>query len=197
MICTIVTMLILLLADPPRPRPAAMVLDLKGRVELRPAAGVARPAKVVDRLYPGDRLAVPADGTATVAFLGVGAQERLAAGSRGDDRPRGLHAEVGRGRAAGAAAGGGADDEGGPRGGTATTARRRRRTSEPAASLPPPAITPIERRHGRRRSAGFRLAADKGGQGLPRQAALGCRPRTLAGRGDDPEHGLPRRQSRR
>ena len=79
--CTLVSIMCLLLADPPRPKPAAMVLDVKGRVELRPAAGEARPAKVKELLYAGDRLVVPVDGAVTVAFLGVGAQERLAAGS--------------------------------------------------------------------------------------------------------------------
>src|SRR5262249_56715512 len=81
MIGTITTMLSLLLCDPPRPRPAAMVLDLKGSVQLRSVGGEARPAKVCDLLYAGDRLAIPADGAATVAILGLGAQERLASES--------------------------------------------------------------------------------------------------------------------
>jgi hypothetical protein len=74
-------MIHLLPADLPRPKPAAMVLALKGPVELRTAAGKARPVQVEELLYPGDRLAVPAAGAATLAFLGVGVQEWLAPGS--------------------------------------------------------------------------------------------------------------------
>ena len=49
-----------LLADQ-RPRPAAMVLDLRGPVQIRPSQGGPRRAEVGDLLYPGERLAVPAD----------------------------------------------------------------------------------------------------------------------------------------
>ena len=89
MIGTIATMMSLLLSDPPRPKPAAMVLDLKGSVQLRPVGGEARPAKVCDLLYAGERLAIPADGAATVAILGLGAQERLASGSEATVGPNG------------------------------------------------------------------------------------------------------------
>jgi hypothetical protein len=81
MICALATMISLLLPDPPRPRPAAMVLELRGRVEVRPVTGDARPVKVGELLYAGERLALAGDGSATVAILGVGTQERLAAGS--------------------------------------------------------------------------------------------------------------------
>ena len=89
MIGTLTTMLSLLLCDPPRPRPAAMVLDLKGSVQLRSVGGEARPAKVCELLYAGERLAIPADGAATVAILGLGAQERLAPGSEATVGPQG------------------------------------------------------------------------------------------------------------
>jgi hypothetical protein len=78
MIGTFTAMMFLLLSDPPRPKPAAMVLDLKGSVQLKSVGGEARPAKVCDLLYAGERLVIPADGEATVAILGLGAQERLA-----------------------------------------------------------------------------------------------------------------------
>jgi hypothetical protein len=90
MLCAFATMMsVLLLTDPPRPKPAAMVLDLKGRVELKAVGGEVRPTKVGDLLYAGERLVLPADGAATVAILGVGAQERLAGGSEATVGPRG------------------------------------------------------------------------------------------------------------
>jgi hypothetical protein len=81
MICTFATMMSLMVFDAPRLKPAGMVLDLKGSVRLKSEGGEARSAKICDLLYAGDRLAIPADGAATVAILGLGAQERLAAGS--------------------------------------------------------------------------------------------------------------------
>jgi hypothetical protein len=89
MICTLATMMSLLLSDPPRAKPAAMVLDLKGSVQLTSPGGEARSAKVCDLLYAGDRLAIPADGAATVAILGLGAQERLAPASEATVGPDG------------------------------------------------------------------------------------------------------------
>jgi hypothetical protein len=89
MICVLATMMSLLLVTDPPPKPAAMVLDLKGRVELKPVRGEVRPAKVCDLLYPGERLVIPVDGAATVAILVVGAQERLAGGSEATVGPRG------------------------------------------------------------------------------------------------------------
>jgi hypothetical protein len=89
MICALATMMSLLMSDPPRPKPAAMVLDLKGRVMLKPIDGGARPAKLGELLYDGERLVVTADGGASVAILGVGAQERLAGGSEATVGPEG------------------------------------------------------------------------------------------------------------
>jgi hypothetical protein len=89
MICIFAMVMSLLISDPPRSKPAAMVLDLKGSVQLRSTGGEARPAKVCDLLYAGERLAVPADGAATVAILGFGAQERLAPGSEATVGPDG------------------------------------------------------------------------------------------------------------
>jgi hypothetical protein len=89
MICTFATVMSLLLYDPPRQKPAAMVLDLKGSVQLRSVGGEVRPAKICDLLYSGERLAIPVDGAATVAILGLGAQERLASGSEAKIGPEG------------------------------------------------------------------------------------------------------------
>ena len=45
-----------------QPAPAAMVLDVQGRVELEPAKGMAKALAVMDLLYPGDRLRPDAGG---------------------------------------------------------------------------------------------------------------------------------------
>jgi hypothetical protein len=50
-------------------RPAAMVLDLKGKAEIRTAEGKSKAAELGVLLYPGERLDVPADGSATLAIL--------------------------------------------------------------------------------------------------------------------------------
>lgn len=91
MIHVLATMMSLVLADPPPPsaKPSAMVMDLKGRVEVKSAGAGARTAKVGDLLRLGDRLIVPADGGATLAFLGIGARERLKAGSEATVGPEG------------------------------------------------------------------------------------------------------------
>ena len=84
MIGVLAMMMSLVLAEPPPPpRAAAMVMDLTGRVQVRPAGAQSepRPARIGERLRPGDRLVVPADGGATLAILGVGVQERLKPGS--------------------------------------------------------------------------------------------------------------------
>jgi hypothetical protein len=81
MMITLATALSLSLSAPPRPRPAAMVLDLAGRVEIKTSEGKAQEARVGDLLYPGERLSVPAGGSATVAVLREGAQERLRPGA--------------------------------------------------------------------------------------------------------------------
>jgi hypothetical protein len=89
------SMLIVMLVGPaqaperPRVRPAAMVLDLKGGVEIRPADGPPKAAALGDLLYPGESLAVPADGAATVAILGAGLQQALKPGSAATIGPKG------------------------------------------------------------------------------------------------------------
>jgi hypothetical protein len=57
--------------------PVAMVLDVRGRVEVQPMEGASHRITIGELLYAGERLAVPADGSATLAFLGIGARERL------------------------------------------------------------------------------------------------------------------------
>jgi hypothetical protein len=68
-----------------------MVLDRTGRVEVRPAdsPGAAQPVRAGDLLYPGERIAVPAGGSAVLAVLGVGARERLKPGSEATVGPAG------------------------------------------------------------------------------------------------------------
>ncbi len=68
-------------APKPKPRPAAMVLDLSGKVEIHPVGGSTKSAELGDLLYPGERLAVPGDGSATIAILGAGAQEAIKPGT--------------------------------------------------------------------------------------------------------------------
>ncbi len=89
----------------PRPKPAAMILDLKGKVEIRPASGTPAVAKLGDLIYPGERLAVPADGAATLAILSAGAQEVIRPGSeaivglRGCDPPEAIGRRIERRKA--------------------------------------------------------------------------------------------------
>jgi hypothetical protein len=59
------------------PRPAAIILDLKGRVEIRSADGASDSAQVGELLYPDERLGVPAGGFATIAILGAGTRETI------------------------------------------------------------------------------------------------------------------------
>jgi hypothetical protein len=89
MIATLVTATSMLLVAQARTRPAAMVLDLTGSVQIRPAEGSPQRAEVGDLLYPGEWLSVPADGTATLAILGVGVQERIQPGSAATVGPQG------------------------------------------------------------------------------------------------------------
>jgi hypothetical protein len=78
---SLVATALILLADPPKLKPSAILLDARGRVEVTPSGGVPQPAAVGDLLYPGERLKVPADGAATVAILGLGVQEQLTPGT--------------------------------------------------------------------------------------------------------------------
>jgi hypothetical protein len=89
MIATLVTATSMLLVAQGRPRPAALVLDLTGSVQIRPADGPSKRAEVGDLLYPGERLSIPADGSAALAILGVGAQERIKPGSEATVGPQG------------------------------------------------------------------------------------------------------------
>jgi len=77
--------------DAPKPklRPAAMMLDLKGKVEIRPVEGKTKAAEIGDLLYPSERLAVPAGGSATVSILGAGARETIKPGTEAQVGPKG------------------------------------------------------------------------------------------------------------
>jgi hypothetical protein len=66
--------------SPPRPRPAALVLDLRGRVELQPVAQAVRPARIGDLIYAEERFLVPEGGSASLALLRLGVIERLKPG---------------------------------------------------------------------------------------------------------------------
>jgi hypothetical protein len=87
-----VLLLTLLIGSPqdrPKPRPAAMLLELKGKAEIRPVEGTPRAAEVGDLLYPDEVLAVPADGSATVSILGAGARETIRPGTEVKLSPEG------------------------------------------------------------------------------------------------------------
>jgi hypothetical protein len=62
-----------------RPAPVAMVLEVKGKVEYRPASGASRRAATMDLLYPGDHLHTLTDGEALLIILETGVRERLKA----------------------------------------------------------------------------------------------------------------------
>jgi hypothetical protein len=84
MLCMMVLVTLVCSSDDPpkpKPRPVAMVLDLKGKVEIRPAEGQPKVAEPGDLLYASERLAIPADGSATLSILGVGARETIKPGS--------------------------------------------------------------------------------------------------------------------
>ena len=76
-------------AAPPAERPAAMVLDLRGQVELVKPDGQSQPAKLGDLVYPGEILRVPSSGSATLAIMGAGAQEQLKPGTEATIKPGG------------------------------------------------------------------------------------------------------------
>jgi hypothetical protein len=84
MIAVLWSTLLLLLADPPaietRGRPAAMVADCKGRVEIRTPDGATVRAQVGNLVYPGERVSVAEDASAVLAILGIGAREELRPG---------------------------------------------------------------------------------------------------------------------
>jgi hypothetical protein len=85
-------LLTVLVAPPdekPKARPAVMLLDLKGKAEIRPVEGNPRAAEVGDLLYPDEVLAVPADASATVAILGAGARETIRPGTEAKIGPKG------------------------------------------------------------------------------------------------------------
>jgi hypothetical protein len=66
---------------PSKDQPAMMVLEVQGPVEVTPVTGRPRRAAVGELLSPGERLAVPAGGAATVAVLGSGVKEEIKPGS--------------------------------------------------------------------------------------------------------------------
>jgi hypothetical protein len=93
-ITTLVTALSIVMAEQgqvqARPRPAALVLDLKGKVEVRAAGKAPAPLEVGDLLYSGETVTIPADGAATVAVLGTGVREDLKPGAEATVGPQGL-----------------------------------------------------------------------------------------------------------
>jgi hypothetical protein len=78
-----ITWLPLILDGPPKakPRPVAMVLSAAGNVDLKSLDGKSRPVKAGELLYPGERLAASAEGSATVSILGAGVKEAIKPGS--------------------------------------------------------------------------------------------------------------------
>jgi hypothetical protein len=75
--------------DKPKPRPAAILLVVKGRAEIRPMDGTPRVAEVGDLIYSDEVLVVPPDGSATVSILGVGASEAIRPGAEAKVGPAG------------------------------------------------------------------------------------------------------------
>lgn len=65
----------------PRARPAAMLMDVNGKVQVKSADGGPRAVALGNLLYPGETLIVPDDVAATVAILGLGVQETIKPGS--------------------------------------------------------------------------------------------------------------------
>jgi hypothetical protein len=78
----------LLVVAPQRAKPVALLLDAQGAVEVRSAGGTQR-VRTGDLLFPGDRLAVPRDGAATLAILGVGVREQIKPGAEATIGPEG------------------------------------------------------------------------------------------------------------
>ena len=98
-------------APKPRPRPAAMLLDLTGKVEIRPVDGPPKVAEPGDLLYPGERLSVPTDGSATLSILGAGARETIKPGTEATVGPKGCTPPGSVAGSEGAPSGRGRDDE--------------------------------------------------------------------------------------
>ncbi|HWE37407.1 MAG TPA: hypothetical protein VG406_12635 [Isosphaeraceae bacterium] len=76
-------------ARPEPPRPLAMVLAVKGAVRVTPPGEKARKVAVEDLLYADDAIAVPADGSATIAILGAGLRQTLKGGGTVKLGPKG------------------------------------------------------------------------------------------------------------
>jgi hypothetical protein len=78
--------------DTPKPKPtppAAMVLDIKGKAEIRSSDGKTKVAEIGDLLYPDEVLVVPGDGSAIVSILGAGTRESIKPGSEAKVEPKG------------------------------------------------------------------------------------------------------------
>jgi hypothetical protein len=73
-----------------KPSPAAVVLDLKGKVEVRAAGKAPSALEVGDLLYSGETVTVPADGAAIVAVLRTGTREDVKPGAEATVGPQGL-----------------------------------------------------------------------------------------------------------
>jgi hypothetical protein len=71
--------ILLFLQAPIQPAPAAMVLEVKGKVDLQPAKGTARALAVMDLLYLGDQLRSNAGAQAVLVFMGDSHQEQVQA----------------------------------------------------------------------------------------------------------------------
>jgi hypothetical protein len=71
------------------PRPVAMVLAVKGAVQATPPNEKPRTLAVADLLYADDSIAVPADGSATIAVLGAGLRQTLKGGATVKLGPKG------------------------------------------------------------------------------------------------------------
>jgi hypothetical protein len=77
---------------PQTPRPVAMVLVVKGTVQVTPPGEKARKVAVEDLLYADDTIAVPADGSATIAILGGDLRQSLKGGATAKLGPKGCDA---------------------------------------------------------------------------------------------------------
>lgn len=73
---------LLLLLPAAADKKVAMVLSIKGPVTLQTREGAQRPARVMDMLFAGDHLTIPANGEAHVVILGDNHRERLKPGTQ-------------------------------------------------------------------------------------------------------------------
>jgi hypothetical protein len=79
-------------ARPKAPRPVAMVLAVEGTVRVTPKGEKERKVAAEDLLYAGDTIAVRADGSASIAVLGLGLRQTLKGGGTATLGPKGCEA---------------------------------------------------------------------------------------------------------